>query len=50
MFTGVTFIRATQNDIPMTANVKRSRGHLRFLKKPLNSSISPVITHSNPPI
>jgi len=48
--TGVTLIRATENDVSITIRVKISLAYFFSLKNMLNSSIRPVITHSSPPI
>lgn len=50
LLTGVTLIKATENETRMTKNVNISLAYRRSLKNPLNSSIKPVITHSRPPI
>lgn len=48
--TGVTLIIPTEKDTTIMEKVNISREYFRFLKKELNSSIRPVITHSRPPI
>lgn len=48
--TGVTLTRAMENDTKTAHSVNHSRECLPPLKQVWNSSISPVITHSKPPI
>jgi hypothetical protein len=48
--TGVTLIRATENETAAAPRVKSSRAKRRPWKNELNSSIRPVMTHSIPPI
>lgn len=48
--TGVTLIRAMENETAAAPRVKSSRAKRRPWKKEWNSSIRPVMTHSIPPI
>lgn len=50
LLTGVTLITATQKETNVAHNVNTSLAYFLPLKKKLNSSIKPVITHSIPPI
>ena len=50
ILTGVTQHKATINEALTIIPVNISRVMPTRLKKGLNSSIKPVITHSNPPI
>lgn len=49
-FTGVTFKQAIQKEKPTAQKVNFSLACFILENNPLNSSINPVITHSNPPI